>query len=470
MKKTDKKTNNRSRKYDFDLVVIGSGAGGGIAADIVADSGWKVAVIEHDTLGGEVANWGSIPLQALLRSAKVYSTAKNYGPELGLRSGTVGYNYPLVKAWKDTVVRRSGVANTEQYYKNKGITIFHSSARFVSPHEIVVGDKQIKSKHFLIAAGSQPSDGAVVGLDKTPHLTPRSALDLSRPPKTIFVIGGGPTGCEFAELFASFGSKVYIADEAARLLPGEDSEVSELVEKNFRTLRGMSVLPRSKVIRIARDGIMVRVAYISGSEEKSVKVDQVLLAAGKTPAVDIGLENAGVEYSARGIETNEFLETDTKGIYAAGDVLGRFGHTHTGVYESRIVANNLLHPKRRIAPDYSAVPRITSIVPEIASVGMNEADCLKRDLHVQIGFAPINIIARANIDNIRDGFVKVITDRKGTLIGATVAAPGAGEIIHELTLAIQYGLTAAEVATTLHAFPSWSEAVRVACGNVRVKK
>ncbi len=459
-----------SKKYDYDLVVIGSGAGGSIAADIMADNKWKVAVVEHDIYGGEVANWGSVPMQALLRAASIYDLAKNQGPVFGLRSGTIGYNYPSVRAWKDTAIRRSGVGNTERYYQNKGISTLHGSARFIGPHEITIGQRHVKSKHFLIATGANFADGAVIGLDKTPHLTPRTALEIARPPKTLFIIGGGPTGCEFAELFSIFGTKIYIADESSRLLPREDSEVSELIEKQFRTKRGMSVLSHSKVIRIAREGIMTRVTYISGSEEKTVKVDHVLLATGKIPVVDIGLENAGVEYSFNGIETNEFLETTQRGIYAAGDVLGRFSYTHTGVYESRVVANNLIHPKRRLEPDYSAVPRVTHVTTEIASVGMSEADCLKRDMTIQIGFAPLHIIARANIDNIRDGFVKVIADKKGLLIGATVAAPHAGESIHELTLAIQHRLNAAEVATTLHAFPSWSEAIRVACGNVKIKK
>lgn len=237
-----------SRSFDYDLVVIGSGAGGSIAADILSDNKWKVAVVEHDTYGGEVANWGSVPMQALLRAARVYDLAKNHGPAFGLRSGTIGYNYPSVRAWKDTAMRRSGVGNTERYYQNKGISALHGTARFIGPHEITIGQRHIKSKYFLIATGAHSADGAVVGLDKTPHLTPRTALDIARPPKTLFVIGGGPTGCEFAELFSIFGTKVYIADESSRLLPKEDSEVSELVESQFKTQRGMSVLPRSKVI------------------------------------------------------------------------------------------------------------------------------------------------------------------------------------------------------------------------------
>lgn len=456
--------------YDFDLVVIGSGAGGSVAADIVATAGWRVAIVEHDALGGEVTNWGAVPSKALLRAAEVYDLAKNLGPAFGLRSASVGYNYPSVRAWKETVVKRSGVASSERYYQSKGISLLHGAAHFISPHEITVNRRHVSAKHFLIASGSVPATGGVLGLDKVAYLTPRDALDVIRPPKSLFIIGGGPTGCEFAQLFSVFGSKIYIADETNRLLHHEDQEVSELVENVFRKRRGMSVLTHAKVIRVAKEGVMIRVTYLHGSEEHSVKVDQVLLAAGKIPAVDIGLENAGIDYSAKGVETDEFLETSAKGVYAAGDVLGRFFHTHTGVYESRVVANNLLHSKRKLQPDYNAVPRVTFIDPEIASVGMSEADCLKRDLAITSVVAPLNIIARANIDNIQDGFVKIIADKKRkVLLGATIAAPHAGEIVHELGLAIQHGLTASEVANTLHAFPSWSEAVRVAAAKIASK-
>lgn len=458
------------KKYDFDLIVIGSGAGGSVAADIVSQSKWQVALVESDALGGDVLSWGSIPSKALLRAAEIYDLAKNHGPNMGLRSGSVGYNYPSVRAWKDLVVKRSGALNTDRYYNSKGISVLRGEAHFLGAHELSVNRRRVTSKYFLIATGSKPVFGSIQGLDKTPHLTARTALDVIRPPRSLFVIGGGATGCEFAELFSVFGSKVHIAEEAARLLPREDEEVSELVTKNFKSKRGMSVMPHTKVIRIAKEGISIKVTYLKGSEERSIKVDQVLLATGKTPVIDIGLENAKVEYTKEGIETNEHLQTSAKHIYAAGDVLGRFMYAHSAIYESRVVAHNLLVPKHPLALDYTAVPRVTFVSPEIASVGMSEADCLKRDLRIKVGLAPVNLIARSNIDNSREGFVKVIANKHGELLGATVASPHAGEIIHELALAIQYGLTAAEVANTIHAFPSWSEAVRIACAKVKTSK
>jgi len=455
------------QKFDYDLVVIGSGASGSVAADIVASAKWRVAMVENDEIGGETANWSSIPSKALLRAAEVYDDAKVQGPQLGLRSGSIGYNYPSVKAYKDAVLRKSGSKSFESYYKSKGITLLKGHAHFISPHEITIERRHISAAHFLIATGSKPVDGKVQGLDKAPYLTPRTALDVIRPPKTLFIIGAGTSGCEFANLFSAFGSKVYIADEAARILPKEDQEVSEAIEHMFRHQRGVTPLTHAKVIRIAKIGLMTAVTFLVGSDEHVVKVDQVLLTAGQEPMVDIGLENAKVEHTKNGVKTDEYLTTSTKHIYAAGNVLGRFMYTHTGVYEGRIVANNLLNPKQLISPDYTAVPRVTFVGPEVASVGLSESDCLKRDLRIRTAVAPLNIIARATIDNVTNGFVKVITDKKGLLLGASIVAPHAGESIHELTLAIQHGLSAANVAGTLHAFPTWSEAIRVACAKIK---
>ena len=457
----------KKHKFDYDLVVIGSGASGSVAADIVANAKWRVAMVETGELGGEAANWSCLPSKALLRAAEVYNEAKVQGPQLGLRSGAIGYNYPSVKAYKEKVLARSGTKNFETYYKGRGITLLKGLARFISPHEITVDRHHISAAYFLIATGSKPTNGKVQGLDTVPHLTPETALDIIRPPKTLFIVGAGATGCEFASLFSAFGSKVYMADEAARILPKEDQEVSEVVADTLQRQRGVSILAHAKVIRVTKSGITTEVTYLVGSEELHIKVDQMLLATGQEPMTDLGLENAGVEYTKNGVKTDGQLTTSVKHIFAAGNVLGRFPYAHTGVYEGKIVANNLLRPKQAITPNYSAVPRVTFVQPEVASVGLSEADCLKRDLHIKKATAPLSIIARSNIDNAPQGFVKVITDKDLRIIGATVVAPHAGEIIHELTLAIQHGLTAPNIAQTLHAFPTWSEAVRVACSKVK---
>ena len=453
------------QKFDYDLIVIGSGAGGSVAADIVATAGKRVALIEGDTLGGECPNWGCVPTKALLHAARVYDEAKN-SAQFGIRGNTVGYNYPSVKAWKDLAVKRTGAANGERYYQSRGINLFHSPAHFINPHEITVDRRHLSAAHFIVATGSHWIIPDIPGLKNVPYLTARTALELQRPPKSLFIIGAGAVGAEFAELFSIFGSKIYLADIAPRVLSKEDDEVGDIVGKRFSEQRGMSILTSSKVVRVEKEGIMTRVTYLRGGEEQSVKVDALMIATGKAPTVDIGLENAGIEYTPKGIEVNEHLVTSAPHILAAGDVLGRNMFTHMGVYESRIAAHNILH-KAKVSPDYTAVPRVTFLTPEVASVGLSEAACLKRDLSIRIGMAPLSVIGRANANNFRDGFCKVIADKHGKLIGATVVAPHAGEIIHELTLAIQHGLTAHDVAGTLHAFPTWSEVVRVACAKIK---
>ena len=216
---------------------------------------------------------------------------------------------------------------------------------------------------------------------------------------------------------------------------------------------------------IEKKGLQKKITVSRADNEKTFNVDEILVAAGKEPNVDIGLENAGVKYTAKGVETNDHLQTNVKHIFAAGDVTGRDRVTHTALLESQVVANNMFN-REKITPDYSATPEILFIHPSVATVGLSEDDCNKRDLNINKSVAPLNIIARSNTSDFQDGFVKIITNKKGVILGATIVAPHAGEIIHELALAVKYGLTAAQVAATPHAFLSWSEAVRVAASKL----
>ena len=279
------------------------------------------------------------------------------------------------------------------------------------------------------------------------------------------IIGGGSHGVEIAQLMATFGTKVYIAEQASRLLPRQDSEVGELLEKVLTEQKGVSVLTHSRVLSVSKEGITKKVLVSRGGVEKYVKVDEILVATGRTPNLDLGLENASVKYTPKGIEVNDTLQTSVKHIYAAGDVLGRDSHTHTAILESRIAAHNIFE-KNKVIPDYTATPGIIFTTPEIAHVGLSEDDCRKRDLPIKKSLAPLNIIARSNTADFRDGFVKLITDKKGVLLGGTVVAPHASEMIHEIGIAVKHGLTAAQLADTPHAFLSWSEAIRVAASKL----
>ncbi len=454
----------RKNKFDYDLIVIGSGAGGSAAATIAAHEGKRVAIIEADTFGGDSPNWSDIPTKALLHAAQLYDEAK-HGARFGLRSSTMSYNYPSLRAWKDLAVQRTGAGGNRHYYEKEGIDAYHGAAHFLTPHEISVNRRHISGAHFLIATGSHWVAPDIQGITDIDYLTPRTILEAIRPPKTLYIIGGGTAGIEIAQLMAIFGTKVYIAEIAARLLPHEDAEVGELMERLLHEQKGVTALTQTRTLMIEKENIAKRVTFSRGGVEKSIRVDEVLIAAGRAPNVDLGLENASVKYTPKGIEVNDQLQTSSRHIYAAGDVLGRLSLTHTALLESRIAANNIFS-RSKISPDYAATPHLTFTYPGVASVGLTEDDCLKRDLQIKKSVAPLNIIARSNTSDFRDGFVKLVTDKKGVLLGGTIVAPHAAELIHELALAVKYGMTAHDIAETPHAFLSWSEAIRVAAAKL----
>lgn len=452
------------KMYDFDLIVLGSGGGGSVAAHLAMEAGKRVAMVEPAEMGGECPNWGCVPTKSLLQAAEVYDAAKR-GQPFGIRAATLSYNYPSVRAWKDLAVYRTGTSQGKRLYESEGIKVLSGAGHFISPHEVSVNRRHYSADFFLVATGTHNFIPPIEGLQKTGYITFKEAVNLPRPPRSLFIVGGGAIGCEFAELFSIFGTKVYISDITPRLLMREDEEVGELAREILESERGVTVTTNSKVVKVAPDGLAKRVYVQQGTEVKSVKVDEILIAAGKVANVDIGLENAGVEYTPRGIVTNEFMQTSAKHIYAAGDVVGPYNFAHTAIYQSRLAANNILH-KQRIAADYRAVPRCVFLSPEVASVGLSEEACIKRDLPIKKALSPIAIIGRANVSNVDKGFVKVITDKNNKLIGASIVSPHAGEMIHELALAIQHGMSAADIASTIHAFPTWSEAVRTACSKV----
>lgn len=456
----------RKNKFDFDLIVLGSGAGGSAAANIAAKNGLRVAIIERDLFGGESPNYGDIPLKSLTHAAHIFAEARK-GAKFGIRSTNLGYSFPSVMSWKDLVIKRTGANDNFKFYEDQGIKTFRANARFLTPNEISVNQKHISAENFIIATGSYTKLPDIKNLENINYLTPRTVLNLIRPPKSIFIVGGGAEAIEIAQMLAAFGTKVYIGEVSARLLPKEDEEVGIAIENILVEDMKVFVLPQTRVVAVEKDGLAKKVIFHRGGVEKSVKVDEILIAGNRAPVTDIGLENAGVEYSEKGISVNENLQTSAKHIFASGDVLGKKSSTGEALLESRICAHNVLKPRQKLSPNYQAVPRVIFSWPEVASVGLTEDDCIKRDLQFKTSLAPLGVIARSNTSDFRNGFVKLICDKRGKLLGASIVSPEASSMIHELALAIKYDLYASDLADLPHAFLSWSEAIRVAANRIK---
>lgn len=456
----------KKTKFDFDLIVLGSGAGGSAAANIAAKNGLKVAIVEKDIFGGESPNYGDIPIKTLLHAANAYAGARR-AARYGIRSNTLGYNFPTIAAWKKLVVKRTGAHDNQKFYEASGIKTYRGNARFITPNEISVNRQHISAEKFIIATGSELSLPDISNIQNVNYHTTRTILDITRPPKSIFIVGGGAEAIEISQLLAIFGTKVYISEVSSRLLPQEDEEVGLAIENILVEEMKIFVLPQTRVVAVEKDGLGKKVIFQRGGVEKFIKVDEILIAGNKKPATDIGLENALVDYTDSGITVNEFLQTSAKHIYAAGSVTGNQFTTGDILLQSRICAHNIIKTRSKISPNYTSSPRVIFTWPEVASVGLTEDDCIKRDLQFKTSIATLNLIARSNTDDFKNGFVKLICDKRGKLIGASVVSPEATSIIHEIGLAIKYDLYASDLADLPHAFLSWNEAIRVATNRIR---
>jgi pyruvate/2-oxoglutarate dehydrogenase complex dihydrolipoamide dehydrogenase (E3) component len=455
----------RNSGFEYDLIAIGSGSGGSVGANHAARLGKKVAIVERTKrLGGECPNWACIPTKALLNAAEHFRSAQN-ASRYGIRLGNLSYDWKKVRAWKDLVVSRTGTAQAEEIFHHHGIDVIHGEAHFLDTHTINVGGKRYRARKFLIATGTHNFIPPIEGLEATGYITFERAIDLPEPPKSLFIIGGGAIGCEFAELFSTFGTKVTLLEVAPRLLGREEPEIADLAKAIFEH-KGVEVITGGAIDSVSRRGLKKQISFSDGHRSYTAVVDEILVASGKRPNLDLGLENAGVGHDKHGITANEFLQTSSKHIYAAGDVVGPYQFTHTASYQSSLAGRNMFS-RKKLAASYDCIPRCIFMSPEVASVGISETDVRAHGMVPKIGLAPVSTLGRANTSDKPTGLVKVVCSPKGTILGASIVASRAGEMIHELALAIQLKAKASDVAGMVHAFPTWSEAVKVACMKVR---
>ena len=446
-------------RYNYDYIVIGSGAAGSAAALMGASLNKKVAIIEAKNWGGSGVNLRDVPFSACLHFAHLYNQALK-GEKFGLSTKNLRYNYPSVMNWRSVATERASNGMNKSIFEGVGIDCYEANASFVGPNEIAVGnDKTITGAKILIATGASPDETSVAGTTTVNYLTPETAITLHDIPKTVLVAGGGSSGCEVAEYLAALGSKVIIAEIAGRLLPKEDAEVGRVMEGHLEEA-GVKVLTQSRVVVIEKDAISKKVVLMRGGQEKAVRVDEVVLAVGSRPNTDIGLENAGVKYDQNGVIVGKDLRTNVRHIFAAGDVIGGESSTERAAYEAAVATANALN-RGKNAVDYTGYVRVTDTWPAVASVGLTEDDCVKRDLRYVSRMVEYGNMFIGNTRDFSEGFVKMICNKQGKILGCTVVCPEAPAVIQEVVLAMRTGVLVSELAGVPHVNSSWSEGVRI---------
>src|SRR5712664_1584928 len=439
----------------FDVVVIGGGPGGYVAALRAAQLGAKTAIVERDRLGGTCLVRGCIPTKALLQSAELYTMAKA-GVPFGLTADKIGFDWAVAQKRKAGVVDQL-VKGVEGLLKAGGVTSMHGTARLAGKGVVDVAGEQVQAKDIIIATGSAiariPLKGAELTIDSD------QILELKEVPRRLAVIGGGVVGMEFAAMFAALGSKVTVFEMLPQVLPMVDADLVAAYAKHLSGLGGQ-IHTSSKVEEVARQKGGLQVRFSAGSEGGAVDADQVLLAVGRVPYTQ-GLEagNAGVKLERGRVVVDEHLHTSADGVWAIGDVIGGIMLAHVASYEGLCAVDNIVGHANRV-PDYHAAPNCIYTDPEIAHVGLGEKDAKDQGLDVKVGRFPFAASGRALTLGQSEGFVKVIADAiSGRLLGAHIIGPRATDLIAEATLAIQNGLTLDQVDLTIHAHPTLPESL-----------
>ena len=433
--------------------------------------GARVALVERDDkLGGECLNRACVPTKTLVKSARVAHLVSRAG-EFGVNVPESSVDFPAVMRRMRRVVKTIGEADDPGRFTKMGVDLFLGrEARFESPYEVSVDGRRLATEAAIVATGSHPSVPPIKGLEEIGYLTYIEALKLTRLPSSIVVVGAGPVGTEFAQIFARFGSKVTLIDTAPHPLPIEDEEIGETL-KGLLAADGVAFRGSLRVEEARKeDGEKVLVARGEGGEETELRAEEVLVALGREPAVGgLGLENAGIETREGGLPVDEYLRTSAQNVYAAGDVVAKYAFTHVAEYQGRIALRNALFPVKSKA-GHEVVPWTTFTDPEVARVGLTEEQARERHQHVKVYRQPFGEIDRAIADGETGGFVKIVTGRRGKILGGHIIGPDAGNLIAEIVLAMQKNVPISDLSQTIHVYPTLAQAnQRAADGYYRQK-
>ena len=460
----------RPRRFDRDLVVIGAGSAGLVSSLIGTTVRARVTLVERDEMGGDCLNTGCVPSKSLIRSAKFLSHVARAG-EFGIRQADADFDFAEVMARVRRNIERIAPHDSVERFEGLGVECVRGEAYIESPFAVRVGDRTITTRSIVIATGAAPFVPPIPGVEEAGALTSETVWGLDYLPGRLVVVGGGPIGCELAQCFARFGSRVSQIQTHERLLPREDPEFSELVSGRLRA-DGVEVLTGHRAAAFRCDGDRKTImCETPDGGTREIEFDDVLLAVGRAPRTKgFGLEALGVETGRGGVvETDEYLATRYPNIFACGDVAGPYQFTHTASHQAwYATVNALFGGFRRFRADYSVVPWATFTDPEIARVGLNESEASDRGIPFEVTRYGFDDLDRAIADSEAHGMIKVLTPPgKDRILGATIAGEHAGDLLMEFVLAMRHGLGLKKLLGTIHIYPTMAEGARFAAGNWR---
>ncbi|WP_429134763.1 FAD-dependent oxidoreductase [Aeromonas veronii] len=458
-------------RYDYNLLVIGAGAGGLVTSYIAAAVKAKVALIEKHKMGGDCLNSGCVPSKALIRSAR-FAAEQRKADELGFSQSHSRADFAAVMERVAEVIKKAEPHDSIERYQGLGVECIEGEARLVSPWEVEVNGQRLASRHIVIATGARPLVPKLPGLDQVPYLTSDSLWQLRTPPRRLLVLGGGPIGCELAQSFALLGIPVTLMELSEQLLPREDSEVADALAGQM-SRDGVQLLTgwraeRADYLPAVEGELPIRLQLRRGDETQVVEGDQLLLALGRVANVSgFGLEALGVELAPRGtLAVDGFLATNFPSILAVGDVAGPYQFTHFAAHQAWYAAVNALFGQfKRFRADYRVIPAATYTTPEIARVGLNRKEAEAQGIPFEATRFELAELDRAIADGERHGFVEVLTvPGKDTILGATIVGTHAGERIAEFVLAMRHRLGLGKILGTIHAYPTLMEGNKYVAG------
>ncbi|BAW95204.1 mercuric reductase [[Synechococcus] sp. NIES-970] len=441
---------------DFDIVVIGGGSGGLVVASAAAQLNAKVALVEKNRLGGDCLWSGCVPSKSFLHAAKVAHQVRQ-ARQVGICAEAPEINFPEVIGHVQKAIATIEPHDSPERFRELGVEVIFGEGRFLNETTFLVNGRKLTARAFVVATGSRATIPAIEGLEAVDFITNEQVFSLAEQPKSLAVIGAGPMGCELGQAFHRLGTEVTLITGGDRLLPKEEPEVAAVLEQQF-IQEGIKILKNARLKRVE---VVKGKKHLYTEDDSQVATiaDEILLATGRSPNVQsLNLEAAGVEYNDQGICVNEKLQTTNGRIFACGDVIGGYQFTHVAAYEAVVVLQNALSPLKLFlkSTNYRVIPWATFTDPEVARVGFTEAQARQRHGDVLVFQLPFAAVDRAQAENKTVGLSKLITRKNGEILGAHLVGSQAGELIHEIVLAMSYRLPVSAL-TGIHIYPTLSE-------------